>query len=268
MTLKSFGYYGTVGEQVEETRGAVNRLWVCAFDGSIATRKANILSAGVPVTLDVAECLFPDTEIQPSERDSAEIERLDQIVPDARERLINMQRELGEAWRYVDSIVLTDEPNLPEHAKSEATLVQAATLVRATWPDKKLAVIYYTGRPLVGLHLFDWVGFDRYKDGDRVLWKWWPKWLFWLTKWGWARHLESMLRDDQALILVPGGGEPKFPKPTIGKWVKYARKRRRDVHIVGFIWRAPKYEKDAMVGIVNRPELASEYLDAGRTAFV
>ena len=38
MTLKSFAFYGTVGNQVTETKGAVSRLWVCGFDGTIAKR--------------------------------------------------------------------------------------------------------------------------------------------------------------------------------------------------------------------------------------
>lgn len=265
--IKSIAFYGTVGAQVQETQGAVNRLWVCGFDGDIATRRANIIAAGVSVTLDVSECLYPGTTVPPALRDAAEIARLDQTLPNARDRLTKMQQDLGEAWRYVDSIVLIDEPNLPAHAKSESTLEHSARLVRGLWPDKKLACIYYTGRPLVGLHLFDWAGFDRYKDGDRVLWPW-PRWLRWLVKWGWADHLQRQLRDDQELILVPGGGEPKFPKPSIRKWVRYAQRSSRPTHIVGFIWRAPRYADDGMVGIANRPDLAAEYLDAGRSAFV
>jgi len=263
MTLKSFGYYGTVGDQVNETRGAVNRLWVCGFDGSISTRKANILSASVPVTLDVSACLFPPSDKPYPERTREYVLTLDDIVPDAEDRLLAMQRDLGEAWAYVDSIVLIDEPNLPAHAKSAKTLEQAATLVRGLWPGKKLAVIYYTGKPLVGLGLFDWAGFDRYKDGDRVLWDWWPKWLRWLRKWGWAKHLERQLTDSQELILVPGGGEVEFPVPDLRKWVKWANKRKRTIHMICFIWRAPAYE-GKMSGIVNRPDIVEQYLEVGR----
>lgn len=264
IVLKSFGYYGTVGDQVNETRGAVNRLWVCGFDGSISTRKANILSAGVPVTLDVSACLYPASSKPYGERTDADVAALDRIVPDARDRLLAMQRDLGEAWDYVDSIVLIDEPNLSAHAKSEDTLKQAAKLIRGLWPGKKLAVIYYTGKPLVGLGLFDWVGFDRYKDGDKVLWDWWPKWLRWLMKWGWAKHMQRQLRPDQELILVPGGGEQHFPSPTISKWVKYAQRLDRPVHMICFLWRAPRYADDSMVGIVSRADLAADYLAAGR----
>ena len=39
MTLKPFAFYGTVGNQVTETKGAVSRLWVCGFDGTIAKRR-------------------------------------------------------------------------------------------------------------------------------------------------------------------------------------------------------------------------------------
>lgn len=271
MTLRSFAYYGTVGNQVQETMGAVNRLLVCAFDEartskSIETRKANILAAKVKVTLDISQWLFVPTEIPPSKRSKEEIERMDALQENARANLEALPAMFGEAWDYVDSIILTDEPNLPEHAKSEQTLEQAARLVRSVFPGKKLAAIYYTGRPLTGLHLFDWAGFDRYKDGDKVLWKW-PKWLFWLTKWGWANHMQRQLRDDQELILVPGGGELRFPNPTPSKWFKYAKKQHRNVHIIAFIWRAPKYADEDMAGIVYKTDLANEYQEQGAMAF-
>lgn len=269
--LRSFAFYGTVAPQLAETQGAVSRLWCCAFDEAassqrIDTRRANILAAGLPATLDISQWLFEPTDVPPQQRSAAEIDRIDALRPDARTQLQALPDLFGPAWQHVDSLVLIDEPNLPAHRKSAATLQQAARLVRSLFPGKRLAVIYYTGAPLVGLDLFDWVGIDRYKDGDKVLWDGWPRQLRWLRKWGWARHLQRQLRDDQDLILVPGGGEPEFPAPKIHKWVRYAQRQRRGVHLVGFIWRAPRYAHSGMVGIANRPGLAADYLAAGRAA--
>lgn len=262
MTVKSFGYYGTVGDQVNETRGAVNRLWVCGFDGDVATRKENILSAKVPVTLDVAECLFPQATKQPHLLTPADVEAMDVLLPGARHRLYKMQEDMGEAWAHVDSIILQDELNLKQAAKPKS-VEAAAALVREVWPEKKLASIQSRFEPYLRMDLFDQFGLDHYPHVDKVLWPW-PEWMRWAARWGEADHVQRMLRDDQELILMPGASDLEAGAPaSIGKWLIYGRKQRRPVHIVAFMGRPPAYET-TMRGILDWPELREQYLAAGR----
>ena len=262
MALESFGFYGTVGPQVEETRGFVNRLWSASsnVDDTYWVREANVLSAKVPACWDFADDLFENSENNLwSEHDA--------LYPDARQRVrttIDRLKASG-AWAYIDWVCPIDEPNLPEHDKRES-LPLALEILRQEAPGRKIAIIYFTKAPLYCMDEIDIVGFDRYKDVDRVLWDWWPKWMWWLKQYGWAKHVKRMLKPGQELLLVAGASDNTYKPARIHKWVRYAQKQSIPVHLLAFMWRVTMAEGHPFKGIAEMPELRGQYRAVGQKA--
>ena len=241
-------FFGVLGDQINETRDFVTRLWVMqwSWGGDIATQLAEIVKAGLPTTLDADRFLFV-----PGGRE---------LLPDAREQLIGLQAKLiaSGADRYVDSLTPCDEPNLKETDRS-AAIPAAVALLRDVFPGKRLRCIYSLAYPLCSPELFDDIGGDDYRAGDILV----------LTGNDFegnptAPRMDAFvlkMRPDQGLILTPGGADLAYSSPTPRAWVEYAQVLAalgRSVEICAFAWRTPA-DQTNLRGICDQAKLRAGY---------
>lgn len=256
MALGAFGFYGTIENQLDETHGIVNVAWLSAsFWSGPEHRFQQAAATDLPLCWDFQRELFED--------DGGFWPVKDELRPDARGRVlaaINRLKESG-AWDRVIWVTVVDEPNLPEHAIPTA-LPQAISLLRELCPGKKIAMMYQAKKKTLWcIDQVDVVCVDRYQDGDRNLWDWWPEWMWWLKQWGWFGWLDRKLRPDQELLLCIGA-RSDLKIANVHKHVAWARKRERRVHVLGFVWR----QSADLRGVADMPAVLAEWTLAGRDA--
>lgn len=242
------GFFGVLGDQVNETSAFTSRLWVTqwSWGGGLDAQLAEIGKAKKPTTLDSDDCLFAPGGTS--------------LLPDARERLSALAAKLvaSGADRYVDSLTPCDEPNLKERDRSKA-IAAAVALLREVLPGKRLRCIYSLAYPLCSPELFDDIGGDDYRAGDYMVVP--------------GREVDgdlppprmdgfiAKMRPDQGLILVPGGSDLAYSSPTPQRWVEYAQAQAalgRRVEICAFAWRTPEYER-GLRGICDQQTLRAQY---------
>ncbi|MCB1996951.1 MAG: hypothetical protein KDG57_13945, partial [Rhodoferax sp.] len=212
----SVGFYGQRRGQHAETAGWVNAAWECFWDDDNEAGAIENLRHGVPTTLDVYGYLYVVGN------DSSGLR------PDAEQRLRGLFDRLRAAGvlQHVAAVTPIDEPNIEFRYKGDSIL-EAAALIRrvmADYPElvaTKLAVLFCTHRPMIGIEAFDIVYFDLYAiergtDGgenkDPVL-----------VLNGWAERVDKMLRPDQEMGLVPGGSDLNYLAPDVDAYVAKAR---------------------------------------------
>lgn len=248
----SVGFYGSFGNQVEETKGFVNMHWE-TFWGGDEEGISRIQEAKLPTTIDVSSKLFLS---------GADVG----LKEDAELQLRNFFIELKNRnlLQYIKAITPIDEPNLPEHRKSNSihesiALIKKVSSEFVELQNVKIAIVFCTFEPMIGIELADIVYFDDYKiqrgaDGEGNID---PA----IKPGGWADQLDKILRPDQELGLIPGGSDIKYIAANITDYITKAKSMKRKVHIIAFLWRPPTGVK-GLVGIVDNTNLKNQYITA------
>ena len=245
-------FFGVLGDQINETRDFVTRLWVMqwSWGGDIATQLAEIAAARVPATFDLDRVLYPPGATT--------------LYHDAEQRLRDLAAQMvaSGADEFIDSVHPCDEPNLKELKRSDS--IPAATeLVRRVFQNKRWRCNFSGAYTWDHMDLFDDVGCDHLRLVDKVV----------AASTDFDSNVTppiadtwlAQMRPDQGLLLVPGGSEMDYAAPNIQLWIDYAKKvaaTGRNVEVCGFAWRVPEGAigmHDPMVGICDQPALRAQY---------
>jgi len=246
----NFGYYLTLGDQIDETQDHVNLLWL---DDQRMTPEqiAHATTLGKTVVLDVAGCIFNGNAT-------------DALCPDAAERLRTLRAYIAEHGNLsaVRSVTPRDEPNLPE-TNVQHLVPGAVHIIREMWPEARVLCNYYNDGEFRHLGLFDDVGFDDYLGGFGICLK--PRWyerikLFFggFVRRGSYLRFAERLRPDQRSFLMPGGTYGERPE----RWVEFAKTRPEVWAIVPFL-AASNVDGSGIPGILSQPEIRAAYVAAG-----
>ncbi len=246
----NFGYYLTLGDQVEKTKDHVTMYWVGTKWQSSAEIAA-LSKLGKPIVLDVETAIFENKALR----------------PDAAERLALLRAAITSEGNLsaVDMIVPVDEPNL-KGVDLLHLMPQAVALIRREWPGAQIGCTYQNTRDFEHAHLFDRIGFDDYKAGASIFDR--PKWYerVQLIFGGFVRRgsylrLAERLRPDQQTYLIPGGSYGERPE----RWMAEAAKRPEVWAVVPFLWASVKDGEHAITGIADRDDVRDAYVAAGRS---
>lgn len=237
--IKGLGYYGTVRDQLHETKDHISLHWSAPFDGNTTERVTNVIMANQPTIWDLDDIFWNKSKGKPYTLRGGALERLEDL------------KKKFEAVGILDNILgftIIDEPNGKVYP---GDIPIAVASVREIFPDKKLVVIYHKDGDIVYPELFDIVGRDHY------------------SKWNWAlskvyKPLQKTLKPHQSLLLVPGAADVRYPNATLSKWLKWANKQNRDVYIIGFMWDYPDSSDKRFKGIKHKPNLRKQYEIIGK----
>lgn len=236
-------YFGTKGDQVEETLDHVDTLFENQWDGQIGVVK-NMRRSGLPTILDVSPQVL-----------SAHAEMPRYILHDAEQNLREFFTGLREEGllHLVKHLVPVDEPNLPEAGASHLLprIMAIIKRVASEFPELrgvKYGCIYYSDLPMEHMYLFDWVGTNDYENKSAIL-----------GPGGIYEQMEAQLLPNQGLVLVPGATYEQDPEP----FIRYAYLNPRVVGCIVFLWRDP-HHNPGFTGIHVMPEMVEKYRDAGR----
>lgn len=234
-----YGYFGCMDDQVTETKKHINLFmesnWM-GLHGAIS----NILSAQLPTILDVSWYVFNDTPTGDKRT----------VRGNAAAMLHGYFTDLARAsaLRYVRYLYPMDEPN--NTVLDEAELMKAIELIDRVASEyteirnAKLAVIYATDKPYIGLDAFDFVGIDHYDVFSRILLE--PYQL-----------LRNQMRPGQQTILVPGGQSPWKQDPL--PFLNFAERNSEVGMLLPFLW----CDLPGDQGIRSN-NMAMKYVGAGR----
>ena len=243
--IKSLGYYATGSVQVLQTKDHVSRLWFIPSWRSVGQAINDIKEAieanpRIAVTYDCSHQLFhSEGKLKRPRADS--VEQLKEL----RHRWI-----VSGVYDQIDSLVIQDEPYL--YGLTVNDLAQAALVLRQTFKDKKLAIIYSPGHGFDGLEMFDMIGLDDYRLDTAVLKTF-------------STEIMPRLSQGQEVVLVPNCGFSKRVLVHLRKFVEFAGNYPNvNFHILGFLWSnyGYKYEK-WLVGLEKYTELQKEYRYVG-----
>ena len=252
-----FGYYGSLRDQVAETRDHVNLFWPFQFEG---TEKliADIRAAALPTVLDVG--------LQLTERNRGGKSVLREHG-EARLREFLIRLELEGVLHHVIGLTVGDEPNsqfesLLEWTRANDTL----RLVLREFPSLsgvKVVTLLNGAAPMdLWVPHADLVGFDCYSRRASIFQtaSWWP------PKWdGEYTRLRKMLRPDQRTFLVPGGGKARDvyeQDPT--PFINAAHTFPEVWAVVPFLWPSTADGDNHITGIRDIPAMRDAYTAAGR----
>lgn len=235
-----FGFYGCQGDQVNETRGAINLLMESQWEGLEKTIE-NIRSADVDVMLDVSPQVFKRV---PGGRFI--------IREDAHNALHDLFVRLKEdgVLGKVKVIYPIDEPN--NTVGDLKTLQSAVGVIRiiASLHDEldhvKLATTYASDKDFIGLEMFDWIGYDDYDMKSSILTS---------DKF---KNLLASLQPHQQVMLIPGAAYGQNPVP----FVNYAQTNTKVAAILAFLW-CDGREADVGAKGARSNGMAKTYLDVG-----
>lgn len=241
------GYYGTSGNQVEETKDHVNLLWECFWDG-IEQAIENIKLAQMATVIDINNYILePPQEPNYPPRG---------LRPDAEESLrllLDTLRAQG-VLQYVKFITPTDEPNLPENNSIDA-MPAAFELINKVVKDYeelegvKTWLMYYSDNEMQHIGLADVVSFNKYEAKSSIFK---PGGLF--------DQVEARLRPDQQMAIIPGATYGQDPESFLNLF----NARSRVIAIVSFLWRDP-HDNKGFDGIVGMDKVRPKYEALGRT---
>jgi hypothetical protein len=251
------GYYGSLREQVAETRGHVNLFWPFQFEGPDKLIK-DIRTAAMPTVLDVAAQMTTRNENGKAV-----------LLPDAEERLREFFVRLKSEVVIHNIIGLTpgDEPN--SQFESLDVWVDATVIIRrvaAEFPELinvKVWLLLNGAAPMEewAPHA-DVVGFDVYNRKSSIFLErsWFPP-----KKDGEYTRLSKMLRPGQRTFLVPGGAKARDvyeqdPTPFINAAHTYAEV----MAVVPFLWSSAVDKDNVITGIQDLPAMREAYTAAGR----
>lgn len=250
-------FFGIHGDQVEQTRGIVTHLWLAFFgleDNTAEVFRRALLAlraTDLTATLDLAPWMYPVGNYAKP------------LLPDAEQKvrdMLNLLQASGELGR-ITRLVMIDEPNVNER-NVMGSFPEAVALIRrvaAGFPELaavRVGAIFSGDPPDVAYQLLDDIGGDDYPSADNAV-----------AQGGLNDRISQRLKPGQGLLMVPGGSNRLYRKPTLALWMDYARKlaeQGRKVLLCGFLWNSPPYE-ETLVGIANQPDLKADYEAAFRS---
>lgn len=241
-----YGYYGTMDDQVAWTRGCVNLLWECQFQGWVKAAD-NMASAGLPTLLDVANQCFH--RIADHGKNYAVHPTSEQNLRD----LFNYLKSRG-VLHQVEYLCPLDEPNTNCATPQDFLAgIMACRKVAAEYTELagiRFAVVYAAyPASFTCIEQFDLVGVDDYEAKSTLLMNVY-------------QDLLMAKRPDAKTILLPGGAFGQDPTP----FMNWAHSHREVALVAPFTWLGPMVPADKWVGLGN-PENPrhQQYLDIGRS---
>jgi hypothetical protein len=242
-----FGFYGTMHDQAEKTKGFVNLLWESQFQGH---EKAcdNMQTAAVTTVVDLANQCF--IKFQDKGRNH-------KFNPDAVNNLRNLFLYMRErnVLQYFAYAVPMDEPNI--NVRSAEDLQFAINAIRAAaseFPELnnlKLAIIYAAlPEEYWCADQFDLVGVDDYDKKSQIFVN------------GTYAALLCAKHPNAKTIILPGGafGQDIIP------FLRFAHNNLEVSLVLPFTWLGPMVPADKWVGLGDDANpLKPIYIAAGKT---
>lgn len=244
-----YGYYGDMAFQYDEVKDHVNTVWIAAWDRHPQSWVDCVYDRVVQASKDGKKSVvMMTTGTYTDDR------RFNENVLQELQQLFDKLNAAG-VLKDVVAVYPTDEPDGSEISSEEIAKGNAAIRgVMAKHPALKntaLAVFYTGSEKYPGIEYYDWVGFDEYHKGEKVLG----------AKY---KRMVSRLRDDQRTMIIPGGCDKwrQDPRP----FVDFALSNPRVVAVVPFIWIDNAAPGNDDVGLGIRSNGLSElYREAGLT---
>ena len=240
-----FGYFGVLGDQVEQTRDHTNLLWL--WDFLTAAEAADFIekAPGKFCVLDLAPYLWTPRPQRP--REDAE-QAVRECFTYLRGRGV-----LGQ----IKMLVPLDEPNIGDNRSTLPHLTWAAALMRRVageFPELQgvlLGCVYSGWEDMPHLGLWDVVGLNYYRDRERVL-----------APGGKYHQMRAQLRPEQRTMIFPGGYAPIRQDPA--PFVAFAHANPEVLAVIAFLWPSPPWAADIEKGIADMPDVREKYVAAGR----
>lgn len=238
-----FGFYGSWGDQIAETRDFASLHWELLRDGATGAA-ANLKQANKTTVLDVDSCVWSGGKGKRA------------IRPDAEQALRHLfdTLQLSQVLHLVKFIVPCDEPNQPKD-NYEPLMPAAVALVRRVAGDYpqlagvRLGCVYAGGKPMPHLDLFDVVGFDDYDAREGIF-----------APGGQYDRMHERLRADQRTWIFPGGYAHQDPAP----FMNFANAHPEVIAVVGFVW-ADSPDGQPWPGIRSIAGVREQYVAAGKS---
>mgnify|MGYP003528493866 CR=1 FL=1 len=238
-----FAYFGTIRDQVFETRGHVNMLNEVQFEPPEKAAK-NILHAKLDVMLGLSPQLFD----RPDDKSKFTLR------PDAEARLFDffMFLRAQDALTYVQLMTPIDEPN--NTVASAEELAKSVYIIRKVADQfqellgYKLYCIYAADKAFICQSMFDWVGFNDYDMKSHVL----------VGKR--YKELKASLLPHQRTIIIPGGCYGQEPMP----FVNFAQLNQEVAIVLCFLWLDDEWGTVGAPGISSNA-LRDKYVAAGKS---
>jgi hypothetical protein len=204
----SYGYFGTVGNQIAETADHVTFVHVGDWgDWDTPAGREAITQAQIAMLQEAQARGVHDAWVMVGYLvfDSAYHYRGIAELAVFRQRI----EALGLA-PMVKALYPVDEPEL--HALGGETLTAILGELRVTWPGPKLAVIYGDHGAFPAIDAYDIVGMDNYGVFAPI----------------------APVHPGQSVVLVPGGSDPWRDNPQ--PWLDEAESNPNIVGIIAFVW--------------------------------
>lgn len=244
-----YGYYGDMAFQHDEVKDHVNTVWIAAWDRHPKSWVECVFERVVQASKDGKKSVVMMT--QGTYTDDRRFNK--NVLEDL--NLLFDKLDAASVLKDVVAVYPTDEPDGGEISSEELAKGNAAIrAVMAKYPPLKntaLAVFYTGSEKYPGIEHYDWVGFDEYHKGEKVLG----------AKY---KRMVSKLRPDQRTMIIPGGCDKwrQDPRP----FVDFALNNPRVVAVVPFIWIDNAAEGNPDVGLGIRSNgLKQIYKEAGKT---
>ena len=246
-----FGYYGSKGNQVSDTKDHINLFWEFQWKPIDQVVK-NIRDANMDTVLDLSHQLFAVYNEDYNWRLDAESENR------VRALLTTLRNE--GVLHLVKILYPLDEPNLKEHRVTKETLRDAVAICRKMISEfkelagAKLGVIYYGRGEIFGTEYFDIIGLDDYRMSAESLF---------LPDVGvYAKKIMSKLSSNQKVWIVPGG----YVHQSVKEFVNWAASQDRVYAIIPFMWDCKNHPDSelANTGGIKHNGMADEYRAAGK----
>lgn len=243
-----YGYYGDMSSQYDEVKDHVNTVWIAAWDSHPQTWVDCVYDRVVQASKDGKKSVVMMTTNTYIDRRFS-----DHVLVELKE-LFNKLNAAG-ILKDVVAIYPTDEPDGSNITSSEIKkgndAIRSVMLRYPSLRNTALAVFYTGSEQYPGIEYYDWVGFDEYHKGEKVLG----------AKY---KRMVSKLRVDQRTMIIPGGCDKwrQDPRP----FVDFALSNPRVVAVVPFIWIDNAAPGNADVGLGIRSNGLKElYKEAART---
>lgn len=241
-----YGYYGTMDNQVAETKDHINILWESMFQGEDKAI-SNILEAKMPTVLDVAS--YSMKKVEATGRNYHYRDDCETVL---RQLFVKMQS--AGALQYVKAIYPMDEPNTNTTAEDLQKAITSIKKVASEFPDltgvKFMCIYAAKPETYECIDQFDILGVDDYEEKSRIF-----------TSNGAYTKLKAKLRPDQKTIVIPGGAFGQDPTP----FVNFAHENMEVMGVVPFVWFGPMQPADKWVGIGdNANPLKPDYIAVGK----
>ena len=239
-----FGYFGVLGDQVEQTRDHTNLLWL--WDFLTATEAADFIekAPGKFCVLDLAPYLWTPRPQRP--REDAE-QAIRECFTYLRGRGV-----LGQ----IKMLVPLDEPNIGDNRSTLPHLTWAAALMRRVageFPELQgvlLGCVYSGWEDMPHLGLWDVAGLNYYRDRERIF-----------APGGKYHQMRAQLRPEQRTMIFPGGYAPIRQDPA--PFVAFAHANPEVLAVIAFLWPSPPWAEDVEKGIADMPDVREKYVAAG-----